>query len=105
MGKIKISLPAVIALCVLIGVVTAFAKNAGWNNDQKPPVSLKEALTLAEADLKQDDVEFFCIGASLARTFSAGDWELHYSSTQGKELWLSVGSDKKVRKSTSGFSY
>ena len=94
----------VLMVCVLISGI-AYAKHASWHKHQKPPVSLQLALALAEAELENDKVEYFCIGASLARTFSEGDWELHFSSKNKKEMWVSVGSDKKVRKSEDGFKY
>ena len=94
----------ILAICVLISGI-AFARRVSWHKTQKPPVSLRLALALAEAELKSDKVEYFCIGASLARTFTEGDWELRFSSKEGKTMWISVGSDKKVRKSEDGFEY
>ena len=47
----------------------------------------------------------YTAGASLAQTFTQGDWELHYATRQGKEMWVSVGSDKSVRKSDQGFEH
>lgn len=95
---------AVAVMCLLIcGVV--WAKNAGWKNTERPAVSLRLALALADTELEKEEVPYFCIGASLARTFTEGDWELHFSSKDGKEMWVSVGSDKSIRKSKEGFNY
>ncbi len=92
------------AVCLLVcGAV--FAKNAGWKNTEKPAVSLRLALTLADTELEKEDVQYFCIGASLARTFTEGDWELRFSSKDGKQMWISVGSDRSIRKSKEGFEY
>lgn len=84
---------------------TGFARRIMWKLDERPPVSLRAAVDLAEAELKSEPIEFFCIHASLAKTFSQGDWELRFSSKEGKEIWVSVGSDRKVRKSNGMFEY
>ena len=94
----------ILTVCVLFSGI-AYAKRASWHKSDKPPVSLQESLTLAEAELKNEKAEYFCIGASLARTFSEADWAFHFSSKDGKEMWVSVGSDKKVRKSEEAFEY
>ncbi len=102
--KMKKTIPVVAVLALLIcGVV--YAKNAGWKNTDKPAVSLRLALALADTELEKEDAQYFCIGASLARTFTEGDWELRYSSKEGKEMWVSVGSDKSIRKSKEAFGY
>ena len=90
--------------CLLLGVVT-YARRAEWDKSAKPPVSIRQALDLAEAELKNPDAEYFCIAASLANTFSGGDWELRFSSKGGKEMWVSVGADRKPRKSEQAFQY
>jgi len=99
---------------LLLGGV-ASARRIAWKPQEKPPVLLSEALALAEGELaKQEgakpegakrEEKFHCIGASLAQTFSRGDWELIYCTPEGKSLWISVGSDKSVQVSTKGFSY
>jgi len=94
---------------LLLGGV-ASARRIAWKPQEKPPVLLSEALALAEGELaKQEgakrDEKYHCIGASLAQTFSRGDWELIYCTPEGKSLWISVGSDKSVQVSTKGFSY
>ena len=97
---------AVVTLCVLACVcTTVFALGAAWKPLDRPPVSLRLALALAEEDLEKDAIEYFCIGASLAKTFSSGDWELQFSSEQGTRIWVSVGSDRTIRKSQDGFEY
>ena len=63
------------------------------------------ALAIAEAELEKEKIEYHCISANLAKTFSEGDWEFHFCSKDGKHLWLSVGSDRKVQKSEYGFEY
>jgi hypothetical protein len=91
-------------LIVLLGGV-ASARHIMWKPQEKPPVALKEALELAEGELAKREGEFHCLSAKLAKTFTGGDWELTYSTPDGKPLWISVGSDKSVRASTEGFSY
>jgi hypothetical protein len=99
----RVILLSICLMLLFFGIV--YAKNSGWKPTEKPPVSLAEAIKLAEAELQNEKVQYFCIGASLARTFSAGDWEFRFSSKEGKEMFVSVGSDKKVQKSESGFEY
>lgn len=96
---------AIIVATYLFSASAAYAMHVMWTKTSRPPTSIKMAVTLAEAELKKEPTEYFCIGASLARTFSQGDWELHFSSKDGQEMWVSVGSDRKVRKSKTGFSY
>ena len=97
----------VVSVGVLILLVSgvACARNIKWKPQEKPPVLLKEALELADGELAKREGKFHCIGASLAKTFSGGDWELRFSTPEGKSLWISVGSDKSVRASTEGFEY
>lgn len=83
----------------------AYGRYAEWNKAAKPPVSLRSALDLAEAELKGEGTEYYCIGASLANTFRGGDWELHFSSKEGKEMWISVGADRRPKKSEQAFQY
>ena len=99
-----------LVLLVLVLVGMASARRIAWKPQDKPPVLLSEALALAEGQLAKHEGEkreekYHCIGASLAQTFSRGDWELIYCTPEGKSLWISVGSDKSVRVSTKGFSY
>ena len=89
---------------LLLGGV-ASARRVVWKPQEKPPVLLSEALALADGELAKREGKFHCIGASLAKTFTGGDWELTYSTPEGKLLWISIGSDKSVRASTEGFSY
>jgi hypothetical protein len=94
---------ATMVLALLGGV--AFARYIQWKPAEKPPVLLPLAVALADAEIEKHEGRFYCIGATLAKTFSAGDWELHYSSSTGKQLWVSVGSDRSVRVSETGFEY
>ena len=93
-----------IAFSLLLGGVV-YARRIAWVDTEQPPVSLTEALKLAETRLQDEKVHYFCLGASLARTFSQGDWELSFSSKEGKHLTVSVGSDRQVRTSELGFEY
>ena len=82
-----------------------FARNILWNPKSKPPVSLPEAHEIALAALKDRHVDFYCTGASLAKTFSEGDWEFRFSAADGSATVVSVGSDKQTRVSDRGFSH
>ena len=82
-----------------------FARNIIWNPKNKPPVSLPEAHEIALAALKDRHTEFFCTHASLARTFSEGDWEFQFSSADGSSTSVSVGSDKQAKISDRGFAH
>ena len=88
----------------LLGSV-AFARYILWKPADKPPVLLPLAVALADAEIEKQEERFYCIGAKLAKTFTGGDWELHYSSPSGKQLWISVGSDRSVRVTETGFVY
>jgi hypothetical protein len=91
---------------VLISLIGfAQAKNAGWEKTQKPSPSLIEAHQIALDALKDQGIDFFCLSATVARTFSECDWELHFSSSKGKEKWVSVSHDRKARVSEHGFPY
>ena len=96
---------AVVGLLFLLLSSVASARRISWKPQEKPPVLLKEALELADGELAKREGKFHCIAASLAQTFTGGDWELIYSTPEGKSLWISVGSDKSVRASTEGFQY
>jgi len=76
-----------------------------WSQTERPPVSLRLALTLAEEELAKEDTAYFCIGAGLAKTFSDADWSFHFSSAAGKEMWVNVSSDRKITKNKDGFRY
>lgn len=91
-------------LLLCLGGVT-FARYIQWKPSEVPPVSLHDALLLAEKEVEDEKVKYHCIGASLAKTFSGGDWELRFHSPDGRPLWVSVGSDKRVRVSAEGFDY
>jgi hypothetical protein len=92
-----------IGLMLLSGAV--YARRIAWVAKEKPPLSLADAIKLAETRLQEEKIQYFCIGASLAKTFSGGDWELNFSSKQGKQMTVSVGSDRNVRASEYRFDY
>jgi len=92
-------------VCSFLLCGIAYARRIAWVDTQPPPVSLVEAIKLAEARLQDEKVHYFCIGASLAKTFSQGDWELSFSSKAGKRMTVSVGSDSQVKTSEQGFEY
>lgn len=94
----------IVAACSIVCGVS-YARRMAWKHTEKPPVSLRLALTLAEEALEEEDVHYFCVGAGLAKTFSAGDWAFHFSSTGGKAIWVNVSSGRKVKKSKHGFEY
>jgi hypothetical protein len=94
---------ATVVLALLGGV--SYARYIQWKPEEKPPVSLPLAAALADAEIEKQEGKYYCLGASLAKTFTGGDWELRYSSTSGKQLWVSVGSDRSVRVSAMGFEY
>ncbi|MDB6026516.1 MAG: hypothetical protein JWM68_2739 [Verrucomicrobiales bacterium] len=93
-----------IALFSLAVVCLCYAKNAGWDKNQKPKISLADAHTKALEALQSRHVDYYCLAATVARTFSECDWELHFAATNNAEVWVSVGSDK-VRVSEHGFRY
>jgi hypothetical protein len=94
-----------LTVCILISSI-AYAKRVAWKKTATPPVRLAEAIKLAKASIPmRTDMDYYCINASLAKTFSEADWQLHFSSAEGKEVWVSVGSDKKTRTSWDGFEY
>mgnify|MGYP006294312473 CR=1 FL=1 len=94
----------IFVVCALVSAL-AYSRQIAWKPREKPPVSLRLALTLAEEELQKEDVEYFCIGAGLAKTFSDGDWAFHFSSEKGEEIWVNIGSDQKIKKSKTGFEY
>ena len=95
-----------LTLVVLLALGSAAAaRNITWKPNEKPPISLEQALQLAEPKVKAEQAEFYCLGASIAKNFSQADWELQYGSASGKQLWVSVGSDRQIRVSHAGFSY
>jgi hypothetical protein len=93
-----------IGLLSLAVVYLCYAKNAGWHKKEKPKISLTEAHTKALETLKPRHVDYYCLAATVARTFSECDWELHFATTNNTEVWVSVGTDK-VRVSDHGFNY
>lgn len=94
-----------LTICLMLLGGAVQARRIAWVAKDKPPVSLAEAIKLAETRLQDEKIQYFCIGASLAKTFSNGDWELNFSSKEGKQMTVSVGSDRNVRTSERGFDY
>ena len=88
-----------LVICAMLTSI-AFAARIAWKPNVKPPISLRLALALAEAELETQEVEFFCLRAGFI-----GHWEFHFGSETGKELWVAVGRDRTVRKSTEPFEY
>lgn len=92
-----------VVFAALAAATPCFGRNIAWRAGDVPPVSLQEALELAKPALT--DHSFYCISATLAKTFTDGDWQLRFADKDGKELWISIGSDKSIRKSDHGFEY
>lgn len=95
--------------CITITVLLAitcfcYSRNIAWSSREKPKISLTDAQARALEALKSRHVDYYCIGASLAQTFSDCDWELHFGATNHPEVWVSVGTDN-VRVSDQGFNY
>jgi len=100
MNKIIIS---ILCLGALTGI--CFARNISWVKTDEPPIKLSKALMIAEDELiKQGkDNKYYCIETHLGKTFSKADWLLHYSSKDGKDLWINIESDGSVRISKEPF--
>jgi hypothetical protein len=99
----------ILVVFLALGIVSsiAYARRIAWVDTDKPPVLLEEALSLALADLKKEtpQKEYYCVAASLAQTFSQGDWALRFASKDGSQIWINVASDKSITKSIHGFDY
>jgi hypothetical protein len=81
-----------------------YAKNAGWDKNVKPKISLTDAHAKALAALKSNYPDYYCLSATVARTYSECDWELSFAAPGNRLVWVSVGTDS-VRVSEQGFSY
>lgn len=90
---------SVLLVCVMLTGI-AYAARMAWKPTEEPSISLRLALSLAEEELKTEETSFFCGSAVFI-----GVWEFHFGSKAGKELWVAVGSDRKVRKSTEPFEH
>lgn len=93
-----------IALLLLMAAGIGYARYIRWHENIKPPISLAEALAKAADALKPRHVDYYCLSATVAQSFSQCDWELHFAATNQTEIWVSVGTDK-VRVSELGFDY
>ena len=89
--------------CVLMLGIAVWAANPIWRPNQQPPIPLDQALTLAEAQIKSEGAKFYCLRADIAGGPSSAEWLLEYGSRSGKQLWVSVASDRKVRVRHEGF--
>jgi hypothetical protein len=95
-----------VASLLLLGVSgVALGRYVQWKPKDVPPVSLQQALALADKELEKHKGKYHCVGATLAKSFTGADWELRYSSPEGKPLWISIGAEKSVRVSEEGFAY
>jgi hypothetical protein len=81
---------------ILILVAATFAGAAIWQSNKKPTISLNEAVKLATDTLNKDGGDFYCLGARVMSGQTDCDWYLDFSSTNGGNRWVEVGSDKKV---------
>ena len=93
-----------IALLSLTIVCLCYGANIAWNKNEKPKISLVEAHKRALQALESRHIDYYCIAATVAQTFSECDWELHFAAINNIEIWVSVGTDN-VRVSEKGFLY
>lgn len=96
--------PLAIIFLSLAALCLCYAKNAGWDNNVKPKISLVDAHEKALEALKSKYPDYYCLSASVARTFSECDWEMRFAAPGNRFVWVSVGTDR-VRVSEQGFSY
>jgi hypothetical protein len=94
---------AIALLCMTV-ICLCYAKRVMWPNNEKPKISLIEAHTRALEALKPRHIDYYCLTATVARTFSECDWELHFAATNNAQIWVSIGTDM-VRVSEYGFNY
>lgn len=94
-----------IAVCVVLTtmVLPVLARQIMWKIEQRPPIELEQAVALAKAKLKARG-NFYCVRASISKSFTDGDWALDMASEKDS-THVSVGSDKSVRVSDKGFDY
>ncbi len=93
-----------VVLLSLTFVCLCYARHIAWKPNEKPSISLVNAHKKAMEALEARHVDYYCLSATVARTFSGCDWEMHFAATDGKEVWVSVGLDS-VRVSEQGFQY
>jgi hypothetical protein len=43
-------------------------------------------MSATSKDLNDD--AYYCVAASLAKTFTAGEWELHFCRKQAQQVWM-----------------
>jgi hypothetical protein len=57
-----------------------------------------QGLQIAQGSLGKDAGNFYCVGASLAITYSKdGDWTYRFASKGGKYKWVIVDFDKHAQ--------
>ena len=77
-------------------VSIAYARTKWWQSNEKPPISLTEAVKLASEILNKGGEEFYCLRADVLSDRTKCDWYLDFGSTNGIPRWVAVGSDKSV---------
>ncbi|MHB9081798.1 MAG: hypothetical protein ACYC3X_30395 [Pirellulaceae bacterium] len=89
-----------VGLCVLLITSPAYASTYAWNPALRPPVSLREALTLAHEALAARGEVQFCASASLSGSKSgggeSGTWNLFFVMTDGRYMQVCVTMQKAV---------
>lgn len=96
----------IITVSILIALsASVFARRITWKTTEKPSVSIIAAVEAATKELNGGADIYYCVGASVAKTFSDCDWELRFYSTSGDRRLVSVGSDGKIHVTDTGFEY
>ena len=98
----------VVVVIVSVAVLScgmALAYRGRWKPADRPAVSLRLALTLAEEALANEEVRYHCINANLEKTSQKGEWHFSFASKDGKRMSVKVTSDGVVMKSPFGFDY
>ena len=99
----KVVVVIVCAAVLSCGAVLAY--RGRWEPTDRPAVSLRLALTLAEEALANEEVRYHCIDATLEKTSPKGEWHFAFASKDGKRIWVKVTSDAVVMRSPFGFDY
>ena len=64
-----------VVLLSLTLVCLCFARNSAWKANEKPPISLVVAHKKALEALESRHVEYHCLSATVAKTFSGSEWQ------------------------------